>query len=147
MQSPTVFASSSPSAASVAQSFDGPAGVKNSPPFFPASDANKPIKIIYAVPSTSNWESCKSKSISDTRTITRPIISVRSATVSPSRESCRRISLNNPSNALLDSCPIVEPTRSLIAFSKSSTLNLSASFSNFVILRIRFRNRFSGLIT
>ena len=33
-------------AASVAHNFEGPVGVKNSPPFFPASDANKPIRII-----------------------------------------------------------------------------------------------------
>ena len=54
VQSPTVLASSNPKAARVAQSLDGPAGVKNSPPFFPASLANSPIKIMYAVPSTSN---------------------------------------------------------------------------------------------
>ena len=41
VQSPTVFASSSPRDASVAQSLLGPAGVKNSPPFFPASEANR----------------------------------------------------------------------------------------------------------
>ena len=54
VQSPTVFASSNPKAASVAQSLLGPAGVKNSPPFFPASDAKSPIRIMYAVPKTSN---------------------------------------------------------------------------------------------
>lgn len=39
MQSPTVFASSRPTVASVATSFDGPVGVKNSPLFLPASEA------------------------------------------------------------------------------------------------------------
>ena len=87
VQSPTVFASSRPTVASVATSFDGPVGVK---------------RIMYAVPSTSNCESDSLKSISPIFTMTFAMSAVRSATVSPRSGSCSFMSLNRPENAASD---------------------------------------------
>ena len=115
VQSPTVFASSKPTVASVATSFDGPVGVKNSPLFLPASDANSPMRIMYAVPSTSNCESDKLKSISLIFTMTFAMSAVLVATVSPKSGSCNFMSLNSPLNAASDACPIVEPVSSFTA--------------------------------
>ena len=146
VQSPTVFASSSPNDASVAHNLLGPVGVKNSPPFFPASEAKRPIRIMYAVPRTSNWESSSMKSISFILDITLLISSVLSDTASPKSGSCNFISLKSPEKSDSERCPIVEPVTSLMALSKSSTENLSSSFSGFSILLIRFLNRYSGFI-
>ena len=115
VQSPTVLASSRPTVANVATSFEGPVGVKNSPLFLPASDANSPMRIMYAVPSTSNCESASLKSISLIFTMTFAMSDVLAATVSPKSGSCSFMSLNNPENAASDACPMVEPISSFTA--------------------------------
>ena len=73
------------------------------------------MRIMYAVPSTSNCESDRLKSISLIFTMTFEMRAVLSATVSPKSGSCSFMSLNRPLNAASDACPIVEPVSSFTA--------------------------------